>query len=353
MADAGQIGGGLSGAASGAMMGAQVGSLAGPVGTVVGGVVGAIGGALGGGILGKKKKYKAPARASGAVYGYDAYGNLVNKGSFQYNRATGQYELKAGELSGPEKAMRANLAGNIANLINTVGTTPDSFVRYAKELSDSYFKQGERKLTEQYEKAQTRLDESLARRGMSTSRAAADITGELQGQRMDTLADIYDASQRYGLSSQLQLQQDARSSLGSLANYQGQLSNIDQAYLDKAMKAQQLGQQYENMKAGIDNKNIEMDNASNQQLLGSINQLGSLAGYGLASGNTLGSLFGGSGAATPQWMQQGNTWAQQGMNFNNVGTPTSQLAATYAPSANIAGLGTTNYLAGYYNPLAL
>lgn len=285
MADAmgaasGAFQGGLSGAASGAM----IGSAAGPVGTIVGGAVGLVAGAIGGGLLGgSKKKYKKPNRASGAVYGYDAYGNLVNKGSFQYNRATGQYELKAGELSGPEKAMRANLAGNIANLINTVGTTPDAFVRYAKELSDSYFKQGERKLTEQYEKAQTRLDENLARRGLSTSRAAADITGELQGQRMDTLADIYDASQQYGFNAQRALQGQAISQLGALRGYQGQLANIDQNYLTQAFNAQQAGQAIENARAGVGNQNIAMQNASIDNMMGSISQLGSLAGYYLGS----------------------------------------------------------------------
>ena len=285
MADGmGAASGALSGATSGAMMGAAAGSVLPGIGTIAGGVIGGALGAIGGGLLGgSKKKYKKPNRASGAVYGYDAYGNLVNKGSFQYNRATGQYELKAGELSGPEKEMRANLAGNIANLINTVGTTPDSFVRYAKELSDSYIKHGERKLTEQYEKAQTRLDENLARRGLSTSRAAADITGELQGQRMDTLADIYDAATRYGYNAQLGLQQDARSALSTLGGYQGQIQSADQAYLTQAMNAQQAGQAIENARAGVGNQNIAMQNASIDNMLGSISQLGSLAGYYLGS----------------------------------------------------------------------
>lgn len=320
MANADMAAGGLSGAASGAMLGAQVGSIFPGAGTIVGGVIGAIGGAIGGGILGKKKKYKEPARASGAVYGYDTYGNLVNKGTYAYNPSTGKYELRAGELSGAEKAMRQNLAGNIASLINTVGTTPDAFVRYAKELSDSYYKQGERKLTEQYEKAQTRLDESLARRGLGTSRAAADITGELQKKRFDTLADIYDASQRYGYNVQSGLQSQANQAMNTLAGYQGQLSNIDQSYLSKALQAQQLGQAYENAKAGVANQNIAMDNASSQNLLGGLSQLGSLAGYGLANGTTLGSIFGQIGG--------GSNGAQA-----------------------LASLGNTNYLTGYSNPL--
>lgn len=310
--------GALQGGASGAMMGGQVG---GPWGAVIGGVVGAIGGGI---LGGRKKKYKAPARASGAVYGYDAYGNLVNKGSFQYNRATGQYELKAGELSGPEKEMRANLAGNIANLINTVGTTPDAFVRYAKELSDSYFKQGERKLTEQYEKAQTRLDENLARRGLSTSRAAADITGELQGQRMDTLADIYDAATHYGYNAQLGLQQDARSALSTLGGYQGQLQSVDQAYLTQAMNAQQAGQAIENARARVGNQNIAMQNASVDNMLGTISQLGSVAGYAWGSQTPTST----TPVAADSRLSLGMT--PNASQFNNVGgTPTGFLSATY------------------------
>lgn len=286
MASSDVAAGGLQGAASGAMMGAAAGSFIPGIGNVAGAVIGGIAGALGGGILGgKKKKYKAPARASGSVYGYDAYGNMVNKGSYAYNPSTGQYELKAGQLSGEEKAMRQNLGQNIASLINTVGTTPDAFVRYAKELSDSYYKQGERKLTEQYDKYQAQLDESLARRGLSTSRAAADLTSELQGRRLNTLADIYDAASRYGYDVQSGMQGQARAALGSLAGYQGQLMGQDQSYLSQALQAQQLGQQYENIKAGIVNQNIAQSNASYDSILGTMSQLGTLAGYGLASGS--------------------------------------------------------------------
>lgn len=326
MADGmGAASGALSGATSGAMMGAALGSVVPGLGTVVGGAIGAVVGGIGGGLLGgSKKKYKKPNRASGAVYGYDAYGNLVNKGSFQYNRATGQYELKAGELSGPEKEMRANLAGNISNLINTVGTTPDAFVRYAKELSDSYYRQGERKLSENVAKEQARLDESLARRGLSTSRAAADIQGELERRRQGTLADIYDAATRYGYNAQLGLQQDARAALGTLGGYQGQIQSADQAYLTQAMNAQQAGQAIENARAGVANQNIALQNASIDNMMGSISQLGSLAGY-----------YMGSQAPTQTTPVAADSRLSLGMTpnasqFNNVGgTPTGFLSTTY------------------------
>jgi len=271
-----------SGAMSGAASGAMIGSTLGPVGTVVGGIVGAIGG----GLLGsKKKKYKAPKFASSNVYGYDSYGNLVSRGSMKYNPSTGQYELSAGELSPQEKAMRQNLAGNIESLINTVGSSPDAFVRYAKELSNTYYKQGERKLSENVAKEQARLDESLARRGLSTSRAAADIQGELERRRQGTLADIYDASQMYGYNVQSGLMNQARSSLGTLAGYQQNLSNVDQAYLNQAINAQQIGQQYENAKARAGNLNVQLQNTGIDNLMGSISQLGSLAGYYTGSQN--------------------------------------------------------------------
>ena len=297
MAGSDILSGMFSGGTSGAMMGGSVG---GPWGAVIGGALGAIGGGI---LGGKKKKYKEPARASSSVYGYDAYGNLVNKGSYEYNASTGKYELKAGALSGAEQAMRRNLAQNIEGLINTVGTTPDAFVRYAKELSDTYYRQGERKLTEQYEKAQKRLDENLARRGLSTSRAAADITGELQGQRMDTLADIYDAAQRYGYDVQSGLQGQARSALSTLGSYQGQLQSADQAYLTQALNAQQLGQAYENAKAQVANQNIAMQNASIDSMLGTLGQIGSVAGY------AWGAKAAQPAASTPSWAQQGNATA--------------------------------------------
>lgn len=351
MASSDVAAGGMSGASSGMMMGAALGSVVPGLGTIAGGAIGTVLGGLGGSLLGgKKKKAKAPARASGAVYGYDTYGNLVNKGTYAYNPATGVYELKAGELSGPEKAMRQNLAGNIANLINTVGTTPDAFVRYAKELSDSYYKQGERKLAENVATEQAKLDESLARRGLSTSRAAADVQSEFERRRQNTLADIYDAAQRYGYTVQSGLQSQANQAMNTLAGYQGQLMGQDQSYLQQALAAQAQGQAYENAKAGVENQNIAQQNANYDSMLGSLSQLGSLAGYGLATG-AFGSSAANMASSTPQWMQQGTQWATEGMNLGNVGTSMNTLAAQYTPTANIAGLGTTNYLAGYYNPL--
>lgn len=273
---------GTQGALSGAAAGAAIGSVV----PVIGTAVGAIGGAIIGGVAGAfgKKKMKTPKRASSTVYGYDTYGNLVNKGSYEYNKATGKYELKAGDLSGQEKAMRQNLAQNIAGLISTVGTTPDAFVRYAKELSESYSKAGERRLEEQYEKTQSRLEESLARRGMSTSRASADLASELQGEKMSALQDLYDASTRYGFDIQSALQGQARASLGTLGAYQGNLMSQDQSYLQQALKAQQLGQAYENAKVGIQNQQIAQDNASIDKIFDTMNQIGSIGAYMAGSG---------------------------------------------------------------------
>lgn len=280
--------GGIQGGVAGAATGAKVGTSIMPGwGTAIGAIAGGLIGGVGGAILGhKKKKPKIPNFASSNVYGYDTYGNLVSKGSFKYNKATGQYELSAGELSPQEKAMRQNLAGNIENLINTVGSTPDAFVRYAKELSDSYYKQGERQLSENVAKEQARLDESLARRGLSTSRAAADIQGELERRRQSTLADIYDASQRYGYNIQSGLQTQAQNALGKLAGYQGQLAGIDQSYLSKALTAQQIGQAYENMKTGMKNQQIAAENQGWQNVLDTLTSAGmAYAGSGSGGGN--------------------------------------------------------------------
>lgn len=268
------VSGGLQGGMSGAAIGAKTG---GPWGAVIGGVVGTIGGAILGGL---KKKPKIPKFASSNVYGYDSFGNMVSRGSFKYNKATKQYELVPGELSGEERLMRQNLGRNIASLINTVGSTPDAFVRYAKELSDSYYRQGERKITEQYGRAQQQLDESLARRGMSTSRAAADLTSELQGKRMDTLADIYDTAQRYGYDIQSGLQGQARANLAQLSGYQGGLAAQDQSYLSQALTAQQIGQAYENMKTGMKNQQIAAQNQEWQNVLDTATSLGQMGGYG-------------------------------------------------------------------------
>ena len=299
MASGDVISGGLQGGIAGASTG---GSMGGPLGAVIGGAVGAIAGGI---LGGRKKKLKIPQFASSNVYGYDSFGNLISRGSYKYNKNTGQYELVPGQLSQQEKAMRQNLGANIANLINTVGSTPDAFVRYAKELSDSYYNQSERALTKQYEQAQAKLDETLARRGMSTSRAAADLTSELQGKRLDTLADIYDMSRRYGYDIESGLQGQARASLGALGGYQGALSAQDQSYLSQALKAQQIGQSYENMKAGLQNKQIAQENQNWQNVLNTMTSIGNIAAYARGA-NPDGGANGGS--STP-WMTYGTNAA--------------------------------------------
>lgn len=290
----GAVSGAASGAASGAMLGSVVPGIGTAAGAVLGGVLGGIGGLFG------SKKYKAPNRASSTVYGYDMYGNLMNKGSYKYNSATGQYELTAGELSGAEKTLRRDLAQNIAGLINTVGTTPDAFVRYAKELSRSYQAQGERALNEQYDRQQRRLDENLARRGLSTSRAGADISGELQRQEFNALQNLYDEAQRYGFNAEQALQNQARGALSTLGGYQSNIMNADQSYLGQALNTAQLGQQYENAKANVANQNIQMANTGWQNALNTFSDLGALAGYYMGSqGGGMGGAATGTTMANP------------------------------------------------------
>lgn len=304
MANSDVVSGGLQGGIAGASTGARAGSAGGPWGTAIGAIVGGVVGTVGGAIIGKhKKKTVTPKFASSNVYGYDTYGNLVSKGSFRYNPATGQYELSAGELSPREKAMRQNLAGNIEGLINTVGSTPDAFVRYAKELSNSYYNQAERQLTREYDKAQAQLDENLARRGMSTSRAAADLTSEMQRKRFDTLADVYDASRRYGFDAQNQLMGQARSSLGVLSNYQNQLGAKDISYLQQAINAQQIGQQYENMKAGIKNQQIAQENQNWQNVLDALTSAGMSMSANSGGNGVGGGYYGGMNTWTSQSAQ--------------------------------------------------
>ena len=285
--------GAVSGAAQGAATGAMIGGSVIPgIGTAVGAVAGGILGGIGG--LFGSKKYKAPNRASSTVYGYDMYGNLVNKGSYKYNSGTGQYELTAGELSGAEKELRGNLAQNIAGLINTVGSTPDAFVRYAKELSRSYQAQGERALNEQYDRQQRRLDENLARRGLSTSRAGADISGELQRQEFNALQNLYDQAQQYGFNAQQALQNQARGALSTLGGYQSNLMNADQSYLSQALNTAATGQQYENAKARVANQNIQMANTGWQNALNTFSDLGALAGYYMGAQGGMGGATGGT-----------------------------------------------------------
>lgn len=210
------------------------------------------------GIFGSE--YETPNRASSEVYGFDVNGNLVSKGSYEFNSGTGKYELKAGQLSPADKKIRQLVANNIANLVATVGSTPDAIISYAKELSSNYQKQGERYLDEQYAKQQAQLNENLAKRGLSSSRAAADLTAELQGKKMTSLQNLFDEATRYGFDAQTSLQGQAQGALNTLAGYQGQLTSDDRGYLSQALQAAQLGQDYENQATAIRNQNIAKKN---------------------------------------------------------------------------------------------
>lgn len=221
--------------------------------------------------------YVTPERASSEVYGYDVNGNLMSKGTYQYNSGTGKYELKAGELTPADKKIRQLVSNNINRLVATAGSTPDAFVSYAKELATNYQKQGERYLDEQYTKQQQQLNENLAKRGLSSSRAATDLTAELQGKKFTSLQNLFDEASRYGYDVQSSMQQQALSSLGTLAGYQGQLSSADQGYLNQALQTAQLGQQYENQAAQIKNQNIAKDNAVWQSLGDDITTAATLA----------------------------------------------------------------------------
>ena len=221
--------------------------------------------------------YVTPERASSEVYGYDVNGNLMSKGTYQYNSGTGKYELKAGELTPADKKIRQLVSNNINRLVATAGSTPDAFVSYAKELATNYQKQGERYLDEQYNKQQQQLNENLAKRGLSSSRAATDLTAELQGKKFTSLQNLFDEASRYGYDVQSSMQQQALSSLGTLAGYQGQLSSADQGYLNQALQTAQLGQQYENQAAQIKNQNIAKDNAVWQSLGDDITTAATLA----------------------------------------------------------------------------
>ena len=111
------------------------------------------------------------------------------------------------------------------------------------------------------------------------------MTAELQGKRYDTLADIYDASQRYGLTAQGQMQNQALSQFGALTGYQRGLQANDLSYLQAALNAQQRGQAYENAKVQAENQLIAEENQKWQNALDSMTSLGQMIGYaGAAKG---------------------------------------------------------------------
>ena len=98
--------------------------------------------------------YKTPQTASSEVFGYSADGQLVSKGGYKYNSATGKYELSAGTLTPAEKQQRSKIVASMTDLISRVGESPASFVNYANEVAKAYQDKGQKYLDEQYDNYQ-------------------------------------------------------------------------------------------------------------------------------------------------------------------------------------------------------
>lgn len=242
------------------------------------------------------KKYKAPARASGEVFGYSADGQLVSKGGYKYNPVTGVYELSAGTLTPAEKQERSKILAAMTDLISRVGETPASFTNYANEVAKAYQDKGQKYLDEQYDNYQTKLNESLAERGLSSSRASVDLGAALLKDKSRAETELYDQSQMTANNILSTLRSQDQSALSLLSNVQNSNTQADQNWLSLALQAQQQGQQYENQKAGVANQNTAMRNSAVQSLGNNISSLGGvlLGGAGLNSIKSAG----GAAAAT-------------------------------------------------------
>ena len=246
------------------------------------------------------KKYKAPARASGEVFGYSADGQLVSKGGYKYNPATGVYELSAGTLTPAEKQERSKILAAMTDLISRVGETPASFTNYANEVAKAYQDKGQKYLDEQYDNYQTKLNESLAKRGLSSSRASIDLGSALLKDKSRASAELFDQSQMTAQNIMSSLRSQDQNALSLLSGIQSSNTAADQNWLSLALQAQQQGQAYENQKAGINNQNIAMKNSAIQSLGNNISSLGSvlLGGAGTKSITPASTATGTSAAAT-------------------------------------------------------
>lgn len=244
------------------------------------------------------KKYKAPARASGEVFGYSADGQLVSKGGYKYNPSTGVYELSSGQLTAAEKQERSKILASMTDLISRVGESPASFVNYANEVAKAYQDKGQKYLDEQYDNYQTKLNETLARRGLSSSRASVDLGAALLKDKSRAETELYDQSQMTANNILSTLRSQDQNALSLLSNVQNSNTQADQNWLSLALQAQQQGQQYENQKAGVANQNTAMRNSAVQSLGNNISSLGGvlLAGAGLNSIKSAGGATAAAGA---------------------------------------------------------
>lgn len=202
--------------------------------------------------------YKTPQTASSEVFGYSADGQLVSKGGYKYNSATGKYELSAGTLTPAEKQQRSKIVASMTDLISRVGESPASFVNYANEVAKAYQDKGQKYLDEQYDNYQTKLNETLAKRGLSSSRASVDLGAALLKDKSRASAELFDQSQMTAQNIVSSLRGQDQSALSLLSGIQSNNTAADQNWLSLALQAQQQGQGIENNKAMVANRNKDL-----------------------------------------------------------------------------------------------
>jgi hypothetical protein len=202
--------------------------------------------------------YRTPATAASEVYGYSSDGQLVSKGSYGYNPVSGKYELSAGTITPAEKQERSKILASMTDLISRVGETPASFANYANGVAQAYQEKGDKYLDEQYNNYQTKLNESLAKRGLSSSRAGVDLNAELLKDKSRAQSELFDQSQITANNIASTLRGQDQNALSLLGNIQSGNTQADQNWLSNALAAQSQGQNIENNKATIANKNKDL-----------------------------------------------------------------------------------------------
>lgn len=202
--------------------------------------------------------YKTPQTASSEVFGYSADGQLVSKGGYKYNPTTGKYELSAGTLTPAEKQQRSKIIAGMTDLISRVGESPASFTNYANEVAKAYQDKGQKYLDEQYDNYQTKLNENLAKRGLSSSRASVDLGAALLKDKSRASAELFDQSQMTAQNIVSSLRGQDQSALSLLSGIQSNNTAADQNWLSLALQAQQQGQGIENNKAMVANRNKDL-----------------------------------------------------------------------------------------------
>lgn len=117
---------------------------------------------------------------------YDSSGKLA----YSITKEDGKMVYRPNVTSAADKAEETGLKALQSQTLQRISQTPEEYTKSAQEEADAYAASVMSGVNKQAELGQKGISESMAARGMSGSRAAADTAATLEGKRLETASQV-------------------------------------------------------------------------------------------------------------------------------------------------------------------